>query len=80
MHFDENMYQKNFSQSNDLVSSVLWHINLHGLGNAKATFVEQMWLLGGGDERLHTIPMSINLKGKILVWLEFKLIYNDFTV
>ena len=59
-----------------------WHINYHGLFDAKAILVEeQQWYylsyIWVRDKGVHTFSKNINLKVSIIARLEFKLDYFE---
>ena len=61
-----------------------WHINLHGLFNAKALLLEeQQWYyltLSWEDKGVHTFPYGICPKVNIIAQLEFELANYDSAV
>ena len=67
-----------------LVSFVYWHINFHGLFNAKAILAEEQqeyYLIHSwGNKGVHAFPKGISPKVIIIVWLEFKITYFKVAV
>ena len=61
-----------------------WHINPHGLFNAKGTIVErQQWyylILSCGDKEVHIFPKGISPRVNIIARLEFELSHYDIAV
>ena len=63
---------------------VLWHINHHGLFNAKVILVEeQQWYYltnSWGDKEVHTFRRGINPEVNVFAQLEFDFAYYNATV
>ena len=64
------------------LSSLVWHINLHGLINAKAIPVEvnQWYYSPGRIKGFNTFPKRINRNVNITARLEFKLAFFEAAV
>ena len=61
-----------------------WHINHHGLFNAKAIFVErELWYYltySWENKRVHAFPKGISSKVNLVVRVAFKLTYYNVAV
>ena len=68
-----------FLITSDVGFFVSWHMNLHGLFNAKAILVEEkqwyylthIWISKG----VHAFLKIISLKMNVIAWLEFELTF-----
>ena len=73
-----------YSKTISLVSFFLWHINLHGIFDAKTILIEEKeWSYltnSWGYKGVHSFHKDINQKVSVIAWLEFEHTYSETAV